>query len=487
MKTKKHDDYLNFLITKMNNVNYIHFVGIGGVGMSRIAEILLKQGYIVSGSDLVHTCITKKLINLGVKIFFKHSKKNVKNANVVVISSAISHYNPEVIQAKILNIPIILRGEMLAEIIRYKYGIAFSGTHGKTTTSAITFNIFYNSNLDPTLINGGYIKNKNNKIQLGNSPYYIIEADESDASFLYLRPIIIVLTNINNDHLENYHENFDNIKLAYIKFIKNLPFYGTVIICIDDKNARSIISSINCNIITYGFSLDSDVQISEYKQQKFSSNFTVTRKNKPTLHVTLNIPGKHNALNATAAITVATKENISDINILKSLKNFRGVERRFELCGKFLINNQLDKNKTITIIKDYGHHPNEISASIDTARSGWPRKNLIMVFQPHRYTRTYYLFDQFINTLLKVDELFILEVYSANENIISGSDSLTLYNELYKYKKMSITLIYNYNTIFTTLIKKLSGNDLLLIQGAGDINVIIDDYIIKNLKKLNKE
>ncbi|XBC44028.1 MAG: UDP-N-acetylmuramate--L-alanine ligase [Buchnera aphidicola (Floraphis choui)] len=467
-------------------MNRIHFVGIGGIGMSGIAEILLRKGYIISGSDIVSNNATSKLINLGAKIFFNHSKKNVETANIVVISSAIPCYNSEIVQAKNLKIPIISRGEILAKIIQNKYGIAVSGTHGKTTTSAIIFNIFFESKLDPTLINGGYVKSINSNIKIGKSPYYIIEADESDASLLYLKPIISILTNIDNDHLENYHKNLNNLKLTFIKFIHNLPSFGTAIICIDDKNIKTIIPKINRNIITYGFSIDSDVRIEQYKQKKFSSCFTIIRKHKPKLNIILNIPGKHNALNATAAIALATQKKISDINIIKSLKNFKGVKRRFEPCGTFLFDNSLQKNNVITIIQDYGHHPNEILASINTSKSGWPKKKLIMIFQPHRYTRTYYLFEQFKKVLLKTDELLILKEYSANENIIIGSDSLSLYHELYKYKK-TITFIPNYNEIFMTLTKKLSGNDLLLIQGAGNINIILNNYIIKHLKRLNKK
>ncbi|XBC40432.1 MAG: UDP-N-acetylmuramate--L-alanine ligase [Buchnera aphidicola (Nurudea ibofushi)] len=475
------------LVLSMNCINHIHLIGIGGISMSGIAEILLLYGYKISGSDLKSTRITRRLSTLGAKVFLNHSKEHIKNVDVSIISSAILKTNPEVIQSKILNIPIISRGEMLSEITRYKYTIAISGTHGKTTVTAMTFSMFLKGNLDPTIINGGYTKEIQNTIKLGNSPYHIIEADESDASFLYLRPIIAVITNIDDDHLENYHGKFENLKLAFIKFIQNLPFYGIAIVCIDNKNTRNIIPLIRCNVITYGFNLQSDVRINKYKQKKFLSYFTIIRKNRPKLNVILNVPGKHNALNATAAVAIATKKNISDIDILKSLKNFQGVERRFESCGKFLIKNPLFKNNILTIIKDYGHHPNEICFSIKTAKSGWPRKKLIMIFQPHRYTRTHYLFKKFIKVLLKVDELIILKEYPANEIKIPGSDSISLYTKISQYKGKSITLISHYQNVFFALLKKISGNDLILIQGAGNINTIIENYIIKNLKKINKK
>ncbi|XBC39415.1 MAG: UDP-N-acetylmuramate--L-alanine ligase [Buchnera aphidicola (Nurudea shiraii)] len=470
----------NLLTSKTHYITNIHFVGIGGIGMSGIAEILLKQGYNISGSDLVPTHITQKLISLGAKIFFNHSKKNVKNVHIVVTSSAISLSNPEIIKAKSLNIPIMSRGKMLSEIIRYKYGIAVSGTHGKTTTSSIIFSIFHNSFLDPTLITGGYLKELNNSIKLGKSPYYIVEADESDASLLYLKPIIAVITNINDDHLENYNGNFNNLKLTFIKFIQNLPNYGTAVICIDNKNIRNIMSLIKCNVITYGFSEDSDIKINKYKQNKFSSHFKIVKNNKQILKIILNIPGKHNALNAAAAIAVAIQTKISNTNIFTSLKNFKGVERRFELLGNVSINYPKNKKNKIIIIQDYGHHPNEILESINTARSGWPKKKLIMIFQPHKYTRTHYLFEDFIKILKKVDELFLLNLYSANENVILGSDSFALYKELYKHKKESVNLILEHKKMFKMLKSKLSGNDLLLIQGAGNINIIVKKHIIKN-------
>ncbi|XBC44556.1 MAG: UDP-N-acetylmuramate--L-alanine ligase [Buchnera aphidicola (Schlechtendalia peitan)] len=485
MKNNKRSNF-NFLITKKNTIKNVHFIGIGGISMSGIAEILFYNGYEISGSDILSTHITKKLTNLGIKVFLNHSKKNVLNTDVIIVSSAISKNNPEIIQAKSLNIPIIPRGKMLAEIIKHKYGIAISGTHGKTTTTAMIFSIFLKSKFNPTIINGGYIKEINNNIKLGTSPYYIIEADESDASLLYLKPVVIVITNINNDHLENYNKKFENLKSTFIKFIQNLPFYGTAIVCIDDNNIKSILPLIRCNVITYGFSSNSDIRIDKYKQLKYSSYFIIIRRNKPILKIVLNMPGKHNALNATAAIAIATKENISDDNILKSLRNFQGIERRFELCGKFSINNLSHKSNTITIIKDYGHHPSEISASISTAKSGWPNKKLIMIFQPHRYTRTHYLFEQFIETLLKVDELIILKEYSAHEKKILGSDSISLYKKLIQYQKISVTLISHYTRMFSILLHKLSGNDLLLVQGAGDINFTVNQYIIKNLKKLKK-
>lgn len=476
-------------IIRMNGIKNIHLIGIGGSSMSGIAEILLQIGYNISGSDLILNCITKKLITLGITIFLKHSKKNVINKHLIIISSAILKNNPEIIAAKQLGIPIILRAEIISEIMRYKYSIAISGSHGKTSTTALTFDIFNKSNLYPTLINGGKTKLINNNVILGKNPFYcIVEADESDSSFLHLRPIISVITSIEIDHINNYNYNFDNLKKTFINFIHNLPFYGKAIICIDDKNIRSIVPFIKRKIITYGFSNIADIRISNYKQIKFTSNFTISRKNQPVLNIHLNLPGKHNALNAAAAISIATEENINDKYIIESLKNFQGVERRFELSNKIIISNKLNKKNTIIFINDYGHHPTEIYNSINTARTGWPKRKLLMIFQPHRYTRTQYLITEFTNVLSTVDELFLLKTYSANEKFIQQADSKTLYINIKKRKKNSVTLILNNKDLFNIVTSKLSGNDLILIQGAGDVNKITHHFLIKKFQHfINKK
>ncbi|AAO26929.1 UDP-N-acetylmuramate-alanine ligase [Buchnera aphidicola str. Bp (Baizongia pistaciae)] len=471
-------------IIKMNDIKNIHFIGIGGCSMGGIAEILLKSGYNISGSDIVSNNITQQLSKLGAKIFFKHTEKNINRSDVIVISSAISCNNPEIIKAKKLNIPVISRAEMIAEIIRYKYNIAISGTHGKTSTTAIIFSIFEDSNLSPTLINGGYLKSINSNIKIGKNPFYcIVEADESDASFLHLKPITIILTNIEKDHIETYNGSFHNLKLAFIKFIHNLPFYGTAIMCIDNHAVQTILPYIKRNIITYGFSSNADVRIDRYVQKKFTSRFIVIRVNKPTLNVTLNLPGRHNALNATAAICVATQENIDDKNIIQSLKNFQGVQRRFELSKTFTINSKSHRKKEIMLINDYGHHPTEILESIHTARFGWPKKKLLMIFQPHRYTRTKNFLFSFSKTLSNVDELFILEVYAANEAIIPGADSTSLYKTIKKNKKNFVTLILDLNKLFLNIMSKLSDSNLILVQGAGNVDNIVKTFFIKKLKQ----
>lgn len=423
----------NFL--KNKKFNKIHFIGIGGSGMNGIASILLQLGYKISGSDILKSEITEKLKKLGVVIYLNHAKKNINNVDLIVISSSIPSTNPEIVEGKKKNIPILLRAEMLEILMQDKFGIAVSGTHGKTTTTAMIFDIFNENKLDPTIVNGGLIKSINSYSKLGDSNYLIAEADESDSSFLYLTPKIIIVTNIEPDHMDYYNNDFNLLKYSFLKFINAIPSDGTAIVCLDNIAIQEIIPKIKCKIITYGFNKNSEFYISCYKQNNFISHFTLSRKKELNLEVTLKMAGKHNALNAAAAIAVATYQKLSDQTILKSLKNFQGTCRRFEYLGKISIkkNNILKKN--IMLIDDYGHHPTELSENIKTIRTSWPKKNLIMIFQPHRYTRTYNLYDDFVKILSQVDTLLILDVYSANENVISGADSESLLSDIKKKKK----------------------------------------------------
>ncbi|ALD15175.1 UDP-N-acetylmuramate--alanine ligase [Buchnera aphidicola (Aphis glycines)] len=467
----------NFL--KNKKFNKIHFIGIGGSGMNGIALILLQLGYKISGSDLVKNEITEKLKKLGAIIYFHHAKKHIKNIDLIVISSAIPLTNPEIIEAKKKKIPILLRAEMLKMLMQDKFGIAISGTHGKTTTTSMIFDIFNENKLDPTVINGGLIRSINSYSKLGNSDYLIVEADESDSSFLYLTPKIIIVTNIEPEHMNYYNNDFNLLKKSFLKFISTIPLDSTVILCIDNTAIQEIIPKIKCKIITYGFNKNSEFCISCYKQTNFISYFTLVRKKQFNLSVTLKIPGKHNALNATAAIAIATYKQISDQKILKSLKNFQGTYRRFEYLGKISIKKSNVFKKNIMLIDDYGHHPTEISQNIKTIRTSWPKKNLIMIFQPHRYTRTYNLYDDFVNVLSQVDILFMLDVYSANENIISGADSKTLLKDIKKIKNMNVILIKNHKIILNLIAPYLNGNDIILIQGAGDIEKVANKIFIK--------
>jgi len=471
---------INFFISEKKNKN-IHFIGIGGSGMVGIALILLKLGYKISGSDLLKNLITKKLINLGVKIYFQHSKKNIQNIDFIIKSSAISSKNEEIIAAKKYNIPILLRAEMLQILMKFKFGIAISGTHGKTTTTSMISDIFIESGLNPTLINGGLIRSIQSYAQLGSSRYFIVEADESDSSFLYLNPNIAIVTNIEPDHMDYYDNNFKNLKQTFLNFLKKIPLYGIAIVCIDNDAICDILPHIKCKVITYGFNKNADVHISSYQQNSFLGHFQLIIKNQEVLHIKLNIPGKHNALNAAAAVALAINEGIENHYIISALKNFQGTSRRFEFLGSLPIKKNIHSNN-VMLIDDYGHHPTALSETIKTIRISWPNKNLIMIFQPHRYTRTYYLYNDFVKILSQVDVLLILNVYSANEKHIIGADSTSLYHDIQKIGKTHINLISDHNLILDALIPRLNGNDIILMQGAGNIDSIAQKILIKNYK-----
>ncbi|WP_341765261.1 UDP-N-acetylmuramate--L-alanine ligase [Candidatus Providencia siddallii] len=457
----------------MKKIKHIHFIGIGGVGMGGIAKILLNEGYDISGSDLIKNAVTKTLIKLGATIYFKHNAENIKNANAVVFSAAILNNNPEIKNAKKLGIPLISRAEMLNELMRYRHGIAIAGTHGKSTTTAMISEIYMQANLDPTFINGCLTKTEEIYARLGNSNYFITEADESDASLLHLRPLVAVVTNIESDHMDTYHGNFNKLINTFINFLHNLPFYGRVIMCIDDPIIRKILPKINRYVITYGFSCDADLRIIKYKQKEKQCFFSIKRKNLPELTIVLNIPGVHNALNATAAIAVAIEDGINDNHILSSLIKFCGTKRRFDFFKYYLINNINNKKKEITLLDDYGHHPTEIKATITTARTSWPNKRIIMIFQPHRYTRTRDLYDNFVNVLEHVDVLLILDIYSAGEKQIQGIDSSSLCKTIRNRKQIDPIYISNPKQIPCFLSKIIKENDLIIIQGAGDIDKIV--------------
>ncbi|QIQ41810.1 MAG: UDP-N-acetylmuramate--L-alanine ligase [Buchnera aphidicola (Microlophium carnosum)] len=473
---------INFFISEKKNKN-IHLIGIGGSGMVGIALILLKLGYKISGSDLLESVITKKLISLGAIIYFQHSTKNIKNVDFIIKSSSISSKNKEIIAAKKYNIPILLRAEMLAILMSFKFGIAISGTHGKTTTTSMISDIFIESGLRPTLINGGLIKSIDSYAQLGSSDYFIVEADESDASFLYLNPKIVIVTNIEPDHMDYYNNDFKQLKCTFLVFLNKIPLHGTAIVCIDNSAICNILPNIKCKVITYGFNKNADVRIFCYEQNYFFGNFQIIVKNKKKLNITLNIPGKHNALNAAAAIALAINQGVKNHNIILSLEKFQGTCRRFEFLGFLSMEKHINNSINCMLIDDYGHHPTALYETIHTVRISWPHKNLIMIFQPHRYTRTYNLYHDFIQILSQVDLLLILNVYSANEQFIVGADSLSLFNDIKKLGKTDVILISDHNTILETIVSKLNGNDIILIQGAGNIDTIIHETLIKKIKK----
>ena len=455
------------MVPEMRRVECIHFVGIGGAGMSGIAEVLLNEGYRISGSDLGSNPVTERLSSLGVEIFIGHQTDNVSQASVVVASTAIDPSNPEIVAAKERRIPVVRRAEMLAELMRYRHGIAVAGTHGKTTTTALVTQIYSEAGLDPTFVNGGLVKSAGTNARLGSSRFLIAEADESDASFLHLQPMVSIVTNIEADHMETYGGDFEKLKQTFIDFLHNLPFYGQAVMCIDDPVVRELIPKVSRQVITYGFSEDADVRLVDYIQKGQQGLFTVKRKGKKDLKITLNVPGQHNALNATAAIAVATEEDVEDSAILRALELFEGTSRRFDHLGEF------DTGKgSVMLVDDYGHHPTEVDVTVKAARAGWPEKRLVMIFQPHRYSRTRDLFDDFTNVLENVDVLIMLDVYSAGETPIPGANSRDLCRSIRNRGKIDPIFATNIEMLPSILTNVIQDGDLLLTQGAGDIGKV---------------
>lgn len=464
------------LLRKDHDCNqHIHFVGIGGSGMCGIASILIQKGYYVTGSDIKKNSDTiRYLLKLGVKIFFNHCDNNINQADIVVISSAIQLDNPEIQAAKILKIPIMKRAEVLSELMYNKYGIAVSGTHGKTTVTSMLTNIYIEAGLDPTFINGGVIQSEKVQARLGHSHYLIVEADESDKSLLWLHPKVEIITNIDTDHMDNYQKNFNFLKDTFIKFLYNLPIDGYAVVCMDDPAIQDIIPRIKRKIITYGFNKHANLCISNYYQYMGISKFTIFIQKGEKLKVILNsAPGRHNILNATAAIAVSIEEGIQKENFLKAMRNFQGTKRRFENLGNYKLNNINGQSGQVMLIDDYGHHPMELYSTIITIRDGWPDKRLIMIFQPHRFTRTYELFNDFVKILSYVDVLLILDIYSAGEKPINGVNSKILCCSIEKWGKIKPIFISNNYILLKKLCNLIRDNDLVLIQGAGTISHIV--------------
>ncbi|HIF9081652.1 TPA: UDP-N-acetylmuramate--L-alanine ligase [Photobacterium damselae] len=455
------------MVPEMRRVERIHFVGIGGAGMSGIAEVLLNEGYRISGSDLSANPVTDRLSGKGAQIFFGHAASNVEGASVVVVSTAISQENPELVAARELRIPVVRRAEMLAELMRYRHGIAIAGTHGKTTTTALVTQIYSEAGLDPTFVNGGLVKSAGTNARLGCSRYLIAEADESDASFLHLQPMVCVVTNIEADHMDTYGGDFEVLKQTFIDFLHNLPFYGLAVMCIDDPVVRELLPRVGRPMLTYGFSEDADVRLMDYQQYGQQGFFTIVRKDKPELKVTLNVPGRHNALNATAAVAVATEEGVDDDAIIRALAEFQGTGRRFDHLGEFETG-----NGTAMLVDDYGHHPSEVDVTIQAARAGWPDKRLVMVFQPHRYSRTRDLYDDFANVLEQVDVLLMLDVYAAGEAPIAGADGRALCRTIRGRGKLDPIFVANKEALPAALANIIQNDDLVLTQGAGDVGKI---------------
>ena len=451
----------------MRHVRQLHFVGIGGAGMCGIAEVLLNLGYRISGTDIEPSYITDRLQSLGAVIHTQHEGQHVEQADAVVVSSAIRSENPEVLRAKELHIPIVARSEMLGELMRHRYGIAIAGSHGKTTTTSLIVDIFKMAELDPTYVIGGLLRSDNRNAKLGSSRYLIAEADESDASFLYLQPMLALITNIDRDHLGTYDQDFNNLKEAFVSFTNKLPFYGALLACIDDEETQSLISQISRPVITYGLSEAADYRARDLETAGSTWRFSVTRPNSLSdLQVKLNLPGTQNVQNALGAIAVASEEGLSDDAIVQGLADFIGVGRRFEIL-------QADINGfRIPMVDDYGHHPTELLYTLDTVRKVWPQQKLLMVYQPHRFTRTRDLFDEFVEVLAKVDDLILLDTYAANETPIEGADGRALAEALTQTRTSKAHFVKSTSEAIQCLTELSTPDHILMVQGAGDVSKV---------------
>jgi UDP-N-acetylmuramate--alanine ligase len=449
----------------MGRIHRVHFVGIGGVGMGGIAEVMLNLGYEVSGSDLQENAVTRRLGELGAKVYPGHAAQNVKDCDVVVISSAVKADNPEVVAAHELRIPVVPRAEMLAELMRFRYGIAVAGTHGKTTTTSLIASVLAEGGVDPTFVIGGRLNSAGTHARLGDGRYLVAEADESDASFMHLQPMMAVVTNIDADHMETYEGDFRKLRQIFIEFLHHLPFYGLAVVCLDDPEVRNILPAITRPVTTYGMTEEADIYAAGMRQQGNQTFFQVHRRQqRATLDITLNMPGYHNVLNALAAITVASEIGIDDAAIKRALENFQGIGRRFQIYGEY----QTAVGQ-ILHVDDYGHHPSEVAATIKAIHEGWPGRRLVVAFQPHRYSRTRDLFEDFTRVLSEVDVLVLLEVYPAGEAPIAGADGRTLTRAIRMRGQVEPVFVEQIDELAVTLKGLLQDNDVLLTLGAGNI------------------
>lgn len=445
-------------------IKRVHFVGIGGVGMCGIAEVLLNEGYQISGSDQKSGDAVKRLIKQGAIISIGHSINNVKQADVVVKSTAISYENEEIKAARDLRIPVVRRAEMLAELMRTRYGIAIAGTHGKTTTTSLVATVLAEGGLDPTFVIGGRLNSAGTNAGLGKSRYIVTEADESDASFLHLLPMMAVITNIDEDHMDTYGGDMAKLEQTFIDFVHHLPFYGLAIMCIEDGGIKRVLPRISRPILSYGLTADADMYASGIRYAAGRTYFTVTRKGESSLDVELTLPGEHNVLNAVAAIAVATELGVSDEKIISALKQFSGVGRRFQLLGDHDFG-----AGTVKMVDDYGHHPRELQATISAARAAYPGMRLVFAFQPHRYTRTRDLFADFVEVLSEVDELLLLDIYTAGEKPIPGISASSIIAAISSTGKIKPIYVSDKDALYEVLPERLKENDILILSGAGDI------------------
>jgi UDP-N-acetylmuramate--alanine ligase len=453
----------------MRRIQRIHFVGIGGSGMGGIAEVLLNLGYAVQGTDLKPNAVTARLGALGAKIMIGHATEHVAGADVVVVSSAVHADNPEVVEAKAKRVPVVQRAEMLAELMRFRVGIAIAGTHGKTTTTSLVASILAEGGTDPTFVIGGRLKSADANARLGQGRYLVAEADESDASFLHLQPMIAIVTNVDNDHLVTHDGDFERLKQSFVDFLHNLPFYGLAVLCHDDANVRSLLDRVGRPIVTYGFDAAADVRAVDVQREGVRTRFTVERPGRAgRLEIVLSIPGRHNVLNALAAIAVATELGIADEAIVRALAHFQGIDRRLQLIGEL----QLACGH-VTVLDDYGHHPTEIAATLEALRQGWAGRRLVLAFQPHRYTRTHDLLDDFASVLSTADVLLVTEVYAAGEQPIQGADGRAICRAVRSRGRVEPIFVEKVEELAESVRDLLRDGDVLVTMGAGHIGAVV--------------
>jgi UDP-N-acetylmuramate--alanine ligase len=453
------------MIKRMRRIHCVHFVGIGGSGMSGIAEVMLSLGYQVQGSDLKANKQTQRLQQQGATVFIGHAAENIANADAVVVSSAVDETNAEVAAARERLMPVVQRAEMLAELMRFRYSIAVAGTHGKTTTTSLVASVLAEGGLDPTFVIGGRLKSADANARLGQGEYLVAEADESDASFVHLKPMLAVVTNIDADHMSTYEGDISRLRSGFIEFLHNLPFYGLAVVCTDDIGVREVLAQLGRSIVSYGINDDADVRAENIEYAQGLTRFDAIRSgDREPLHIALRLPGVHNVRNALAAIAVADELQIADEAVVRALGNFEGIDRRFQSHGE--IETAAGK---VMLVDDYGHHPTEIAATLAAARSGWPDRRVVLVFQPHRYTRTFDLMDDFATVLSTADVLVLLEVYAAGEEPIAGANGRAMARAVRTRGVVEPVFVEQLEDLLPVLEGVIEAGDMVLLMGAGDI------------------
>ncbi|MDH3449516.1 MAG: UDP-N-acetylmuramate--L-alanine ligase [Gammaproteobacteria bacterium] len=460
----------------MRRIRNIHFTGIGGAGMSGIAEVFHNLNYHISGSDIAENAMVRHLRDIGIEVTIGHRRENIADAHVVVVSSAIDADNPEIEAAREMRIPVVRRAEMLAELMRFRRGIAVAGTHGKTTTTSLVASVLASGDIDPTYVIGGKLISSGRHARLGLSDYLVAEADESDASFLYLQPMMAIVTNIDNDHLSTYEGDFERLKQTFVEFLHHLPFYGLAVLCLDDPVVREIMEQVARPILTYGESEDADVRIADIEARGARTHFSLHLPDDPeALEIELNLTGKHNVLNATAAISIAWELGVSRDAIRQALTDFSGIGRRCQISEHVTV-----ANGKVMHIDDYGHHPNEIAATLAGVRAAWPDKRLTVLFQPHRYTRTRDLFEDFTQVLSEVDRLILLDVYPAGENHIKDADGRALARSIRGRGKVDPVFVEDLDGLDEVVESLLQDGDIFVTLGAGSIGAWAAQFLAQH-------